>query len=103
MELKAATNKKRMIGTVVKDKMEKAVVIETERLQKHPKYHKYLRTKKRYKAHDEENRCKVGDKVMIVESRPISKEKRWVVKEIIRQEEPILIQEEVETNDTGAV
>lgn len=103
MELKAATNKKKMIGTVVKDKMEKTVVVETERLQKHLKYHKYLKMKKRYKAHDEDNKCRIGDKVMIVESRPISKEKRWVVKEIIRQEEPILIQEEVETNDTGAV
>jgi small subunit ribosomal protein S17 len=103
MELKAATNKKKMVGTVVRDKMEKSVVVETERLQKHSKYHKYLKTKKRYKAHDEDNKCRIGDKVVIVESRPISKEKSWVVKEIIRQEEPILIQEEVETNDTGAV
>ncbi len=103
MELNVAAHKKKMVGVVVKDKMDKTVVIETEKLQKHPKYHKYLKTKKRYKAHDEENRCKIGDKVMIVEARPLSKEKKWVVKEIIEREEPILIQEEVGVNDTGAV
>ena len=103
MELRATTNKKRMVGVVVKDKMDKTVVIETERVQKHPKYHKYLKTRKRYKAHDEENACKVGDKVVIVEARPISSEKKWVVKGILKKEEPILIREEVEADDTGAV
>jgi small subunit ribosomal protein S17 len=103
MELNVTAHKKRMVGIVVKDKMDKTVVIETERLQKHPKYHKYLKTRKRYKAHDEENRCKIGDKVMIIEARPLSKEKKWVVKEIIEREELILIQEEVGGNDTGAV
>jgi small subunit ribosomal protein S17 len=103
MELNAATNKKKMVGIVVKDKMDKTVVIETEKLQKHPKYHKYLKTRKRYKAHDETNSCKVGDRVLIVEARPISKEKKWVVKEIVKKEEPILIREEVEADDTGAV
>ena len=103
MELSGIANKKKMVGIVVKDKMDKTVVIETEKLQKHPKYHKYLKTKKRYKAHDEQNTCKVGDQVLIVESRPISSEKKWVVKEIIVKEEPILIREEVEADDTGAV
>jgi small subunit ribosomal protein S17 len=64
-------------------------------------YHKYISTKKRYKAHDEENKCSMGDKVLIVESRPISKEKRWLVKEIIKKVEPILVQEEVVKDDTG--
>ncbi len=84
----------------MKDKMDKTVVIEIVRSHMEPKYHKYVRTKKHYKAHDEENRCKVGDMVLIREARPISKEKRWLVEEIVKQE-PILVQEEVGENDTG--
>jgi len=76
-------NRKRLIGVVVRDKMEKTVVVEVERVLKHSKYHKYLKTKTTCKAHDEENKAKVGDKVLIMETRPLSKEKRWVVKEII--------------------
>jgi small subunit ribosomal protein S17 len=101
MEAKVETSRKKMTGVVVKDKMDKTVVIEVEKFLKHPKYHKYLRTKKRYKAHDEKSECNIGDKVLIVESRPLSKEKRWVVKEIIKKEEPMLIREEVTGNDTG--
>ena len=101
MEAKVETHRRKMTGVVVKDKMDKTVVIEVEKFLKHPKYHKYLRTKKRYKAHDEKNECRVGDKVMIMESRPLSKEKRWVVKDIVRKDELILIREEVTGNDTG--
>jgi small subunit ribosomal protein S17 len=101
MEAKVVTNRKKMTGVVVKDKMDKTVVIEVEKFLKHPKYHKYLKTKKRYKAHDEKSECNIGDKVLIVESRPLSKEKRWVVKEIIKKEELMLIREEVTGNDTG--
>ncbi|MCX5799306.1 MAG: 30S ribosomal protein S17 [Proteobacteria bacterium] len=101
MELKGNVNKKKIVGVVVKDKMKKTVVIEVEKFLKHPKYNKYLKTKKSYKAHDEENVCKVGDRVLIVETRPLSKEKRWLVKEIIKKEEPMLVQEKVEENDTG--
>jgi small subunit ribosomal protein S17 len=101
MEAKVETSRKKMTGVVVKDKMDKTVVIEVEKFLKHPKYHKYLRTKKRYKAHDEKSECNIGDKVLIVESRPLSKEKRWVVKEIIKKEELMLIREEVTGNDTG--
>jgi small subunit ribosomal protein S17 len=105
MEPKESGTRKKMVGVVVKDKMDKTVVIETERLTKHPKYHKYQQRKKRYKAHDEENRCKVGDKVMIIETGPISKDKRWLVKDIIKKEEPALVleQEEVDGNDTGTI
>ena len=101
MEAKVETNRKKMTGVVVKDKMDKTVVIEVEKFLKHPKYHKYLKTKKRYKAHDEKNECNVGDRVLIVESRPLSKEKRWVVKEIVEKEELMLIREEVTDNDSG--
>ena len=86
MEQKKDANKKTMIGIVVKDKMDKTVVVEVERVLKHSRYHKYLRTKTTCKAHDEENNAKIGDKVKIVETRPISKDKRWVVKEIISKE-----------------
>ncbi|MCX8109629.1 MAG: 30S ribosomal protein S17 [Syntrophorhabdaceae bacterium] len=100
MELKRVAHKRKMTGIVVKDKMDKTVVVEVEKFHKHPKYHKYLKTKKRYKAHDEQNKCSIGDKVLIVESRPLSKEKRWLVKDIIKREEPMLAQEEVISDDT---
>lgn len=102
MEAIAETNRRKMTGVVVRDKMDKTVVIEVEKFLKHPKYHKYLRTKKRYKAHDEKNECRVGDRVLIMESRPLSKEKRWVVKGIIEKDKLAGIQEKVENNDTGA-
>jgi small subunit ribosomal protein S17 len=101
MEAKAETNRRKMTGIVVRDKMDKTVVIEVEKFLKHPKYHKYLKTKKRYKAHDEKNQCHVGDKVLIMESRPLSKEKRWVVQGIVAKEDLLLIQDEVGNNDTG--
>jgi small subunit ribosomal protein S17 len=101
MEANAETKRRKMTGVVVKDKMDKTVVIEVEKFLKHPKYHKYLKTKKRYKAHDENNECSIGDKVLIIESRPLSKEKRWVVKEIVKKEELMLIREEVTGNDTS--
>jgi small subunit ribosomal protein S17 len=65
--------------------MDKTVVVEVDRLARHPRYGKVLRQTKRYKAHDEENTCHVGDRVMIVESRPISRQKRWVVDEIVER------------------
>jgi small subunit ribosomal protein S17 len=82
---KKDAHRKRLIGVVVKDKMAKTVVVEVERVLKHSKYHKYLKTKTTCKAHDEENKAKIGDKVLIMETRPLSKDKRWVVKEIITQ------------------
>ena len=78
--------KKRTIrGMVVSDKMDKTVVVLTKRLVKHPKFHKYIKRHVKYKAHDKENQCGMGDKVMIVESRPFSKEKRWKVCEILEK------------------
>jgi small subunit ribosomal protein S17 len=77
--------RKQLIGDVVSDKMDKTVVVRVERLTRHPRYGKVLRRTKKYKAHDEENTCRVGDRVCIVESRPLSREKRWVVVEIVER------------------
>ena len=68
-------------GSVVSDKGEKTVIVLVERKIKHPLYNKIIRRSKRYAAHDEQNKCKVGDTVKIVESKPISKTKRWAVLE----------------------
>jgi len=72
-------NKRRLKGTVVSDKMERTVVVLMTTAKKHPKYHKYFKSSKRFKAHDEENRYKVGDDVVMEETRPLSKDKRWQV------------------------
>ncbi|MCX5851053.1 MAG: 30S ribosomal protein S17 [Deltaproteobacteria bacterium] len=77
--------KKTLQAVVVSNKMDKTVVVMTERLVKHPRFHKYLKKHARYKAHDELNTCGVGDKVLIVESRPLSGEKRWRVREILEK------------------
>ena len=77
--------KRTLVGTVVSDKMDKTVVIESSRLVEHPVYKKRIRKRARFKAHDKDNQCKVGDKVLIVESRPLSKEKRWKVREILEE------------------
>jgi small subunit ribosomal protein S17 len=74
-----------LTGEVVSDKMDKTVVVQVIRRYKHPRYKKYVQERLRYKAHDEANEAKVGDKVRIVESRPRSKEKRWDVQAIIER------------------
>jgi small subunit ribosomal protein S17 len=74
-----------MNGVVISDKMDKTVVVSVKRIVKHPRYKKYIRKRSKFKAHDERNECRVGDEVLIMESRPLSKEKRWVVKGIIRK------------------
>lgn len=66
-------------GVVVSDKMDKTVVIEILRLKKHPKYKKFYKVSKRFKAHDEENKYHIGDNVLIKETKPISKDKKWIV------------------------
>ncbi|MDR2694718.1 MAG: 30S ribosomal protein S17 [Chitinispirillales bacterium] len=72
-------------GDVVSDKMDKSVVVEVERQLMHPIYGRTVKMKKRYVAHDETNECKVGDRVRIVETRPLSKTKRWRVGEILER------------------
>lgn len=71
--------KRRLVGVVVSDKMQKTVVVEVERIKLHPKIKRRCRVHKRYKAHDENEEYKVGDRVIIEECRPTSKEKRWRV------------------------
>jgi len=71
--------KKQLTGTVISNKMQKTVVVEIEQIKEHPKYRRRYKVHKKYKAHDEKGECKVGDKVLIEECRPISKEKRWMV------------------------
>jgi small subunit ribosomal protein S17 len=78
--------KKNYIGKVVSDKMDKTVVVAITRTFQHPLYKKTVRRITKLKAHDEENKCKVGDIVQIIESRPISKEKRWRVIKILEGE-----------------
>lgn len=74
------------LGSVVSDRMDKTVVVAVETRRVHPLYQKAIRSTKKYKAHDEDNVCKVGDKVKIMETRPLSKEKRWRVVEIISRD-----------------
>lgn len=74
-----------MLGEVVSDKMDKTVVVQVTRRYKHPRYKKYIQERTRYKAHDENNDARVGDKVRIIESRPRSKDKRWSVQAILER------------------
>jgi small subunit ribosomal protein S17 len=81
----ARGKRKTLTGVVSSDKMDKTVVVMVNRLVLHPVYKKYIRKKKKVKAHDERNQCHVGDKVLLIETRPLSKEKHWRVKEILEQ------------------
>jgi small subunit ribosomal protein S17 len=74
---------KERVGEVVSDKMDKTVVVAIENRSPHPKYGKIVVRTKKYKAHDEENQCKIGDRVKIRETRPLSRTKRWIVAEIL--------------------
>ena len=76
-------------GVVVSNKMDKTVVVVVERLVRHARYHKYLRRRERYKAHDEQNRCQIGDRVRLVETRPLSRDKRWAVQAILARSEAL--------------
>ena len=85
MKEQGKSNKKRLVGNVISDKMDKTVVVSVERKVRHSRYGKVVRRVKKYKAHDERNACRIGDMVRIVESRPLSREKRWVVERIIKR------------------
>ena len=78
-------NRKYEIGYVTSDKMDKTVVVSIVELVRHPLYSKAVKRTKKYKAHDENNACKIGDRVMIGETRPLSKDKRWEVIQIIEK------------------
>lgn len=79
----ARERRKVLVGRVISDKMDKTIVVQVERLKRHPRYGKVIRFHKKYKAHDENNAAKIGSLVKIIESRPISKEKRWALVEVL--------------------
>lgn len=81
------TKRKTRIGNVVSTKMDKTAVVAVETLKRHPLYRKTFKRVVKYKAHDEDNQCKPGDKVRIIETRPLSRHKRWRVAEIIIRKE----------------
>jgi len=81
-----SNSRRRLIGTVISNKMDKTVVVTVGRKFRHPLYGKVVQETKRFMAHDENNDCEIGDEVVIVESRPISKNKRWAVQEILRED-----------------
>lgn len=78
-------NKRTVKGVVVSNRMEKTIVVRAERLFRHPVFHKFVRRYVKYKAHDENNSCQIGDKVMIIESRPLSRDKRWRMRTILEK------------------
>jgi small subunit ribosomal protein S17 len=91
-------------GHVVSDRMDKTVVVAVESPKRHPLYKKTIRKVVRYKAHDEKNECRLGDKVKIVETRPLSREKRWRVAEIITRGEVVEVSpEEITREDLAKV
>src|SRR5437764_15094429 len=87
---------KQMTGRVVSNKMDKTVVVAVDSVHRHPLDKHAIRTTKRYKAHDEQNACREGDAVRIVESRPLSREKRWRVIEIMRHDVHAAVRPEAE-------
>jgi len=77
--------KKIYIGEVISDKMNKTVVVAVKRLFQHPRYKKTVKRVTKFKAHDEDSKCRVGDRVKILEVRPLSKEKRWMVLDVLNK------------------
>ena len=84
--------RKTRLGRVVSDRMDKTVVVAVETFKRHPLYKKAIRRAVKYKAHDENNECRVGDTVKIIETRPLSKQKRWRVAEIITKGEVVEVE-----------
>ena len=83
--MKRETTRKTRIGYVTSDKMDKTVVVSIVELVRHPLYGKSVKKTVKYKAHDEENTCKIGDRVKIMETRPLSKDKRWRIVEVVER------------------
>ena len=93
------TKRKVRLGQVVSDRMDKTVVVAVSGPKRHPLYKKIIRRVVKYKAHDEKNECRVGDKVRIVETRPLSREKRWRVAEIVTKGEVVEVSPEEITRE----
>lgn len=85
MENTQKTKKKELMGLIISDKMDKSVVVQVERFVQHKMYKKFIKQYKKYHAHDEKNECRIGDAVKIVETRPLSKLKRFRVTEIVKK------------------
>ncbi len=83
--MKKSGMRREVIGMIVSDRMEKTVIVQVERLVKHRLYKKYIKRRSKYTAHDEANACRIGDRVLIAESRPISKTKKWRVRAIVEK------------------
>lgn len=84
--MEGTSNKMELVGIVTSDKMDKTVVVTVERLEKHPIFGKYVRQRNKFKAHDEKNDCRMGDRVVIKECRPLSKDKSWRVIDILERQ-----------------
>ncbi len=84
-EAKKTAKRRTIQGVVTSDKMDKTIVVRVSRVYKHPLYGKVVKRHKSYKAHDEANECRIGDTVVLIESRPLSATKRWAVKKIIER------------------
>lgn len=82
---KSKSTRKTRVGVVTSNKMEKTVVVAVDRLVRHSAYLKYVRRRNKFKAHDAHNDCQIGDRVLIEESRPLSKTKRWVVVKVLEK------------------
>lgn len=85
----AERRKRQLVGTVVSNKMDKTCVVQVTRRFRHTKYKKYVNERRRYKAHDERNEANIGDRVMIVECRPISRDKRWRLQSVLEKAEAV--------------
>jgi len=85
----ATSNKRTLEGVVVSNKAEQTVIVQVERKFMHPRYHKTIRSHKKYMAHDAENTCNIGDTVRIIESAPISRRKRWVMETVLTRAEQL--------------
>jgi len=85
--MKKRGSPKTLTGNVISNKMEKTVIVSVERLVKHPVYKKYIRKKAKFMAHDEGNECRIGDRVLLTETRPLSKQKRFKVSKIVEKME----------------
>ena len=83
--MKERGKKRQVVGTVISNKMDKTVIVLVESLVKHRLYHKYIKRRAKFAAHDKGNTCRLGDKVLITESRPLSKIKKWRVTEIVEK------------------
>ena len=97
-----ASRKRRVQGAVISDAMDKSITVEHIMYKRHRLYGKPVRSRSKYVAHDPENECRVGDEVIIEESRPLSRRKRWRMREIVQRAE-ISSEEEADPSDTAAV